>query len=234
MMLTGVVSADMVTEKPRELNKVRYFYLDKIKHPIQSFVASIKGNEKEVFINQIREKQQMLEEVDYLEDKEEPLKRLKKRIDDYELTHVESAGLEMVKQELENDLQEINDAVDEEEFLKNFATNIKERETEEYLSYAKDVFNGEINLLLPEKEYTLFFEDGRFIRYEEDASSTAQYNIVLSNTQIARLNQALINKQWNKFDDTLKDALPTDLKLKISDVLTERYGNSIKEKFRRD
>lgn len=231
LLTVSVVSATTISEKPRELNKTHYFFITKIKQPFESFVSLF--TKEDVRLEHIQEKQEILKQVTYFNDKEKLLDELDVDIEKVEkdADSLTLSGLSIIKEELRKERQELKDNTKTERLLELLKERLQEREqSQEYLNNAERLFPNKILLITPDNTYTLFFGAGKYKGYEEGTSANTDTSIRLSPSQVNELVNALETREYNRFDSTLADALPPQLKLRMKDMLKERFMEGIKEK----
>lgn len=232
LLLSSFVVAETSSEKSRELNKIQYFWMTKIRHPSESFMAFFTKQREQVRFKHISEKQEILEQVTYIKDKERVLNDLKGDIEDIEAKNgdkVITSGLSLIKDDLQKQENEIKASVNQDQFFALLKTKLILRQGNPvYMNFARQAFPNSINLQLPDKGYTLMFDSGRYGGFFPSISPSAPYTIELSYADVAELTDALEHDEYNRFDSLLADRLPAQARYAMKDILQEKMSNTIK------
>lgn len=227
----SVATAQTQATAPRELDNGKYFWITKIKQPVELLFS---GFREEMRLKHIQEKQEFLDDVELLKDKERIIADINKDINKIKSDdQLINSGLNLIRQRMQEENKEMQESIDVEEFLGNIKTELKNREHDpSYMAFADEVFDDDVAIAIGEEHYTLKFQEGKYEGYEKEVSPQQEV-IELSYSDVAEMNDALEKKQYNRFDKALAETLPPQMKAKVNDALKERMGKELQATIKR-
>lgn len=227
----SIASATTQATEPRTLDNGKYFWITKIKQPVELLFS---GFSQQTRLRHIQEKQEFLDNVELLEDAEKISDDIEKHLNKLDTDDpLIVAGAELIRNRLQERREEMKASVNVEAFMANIKTELKKRERDPtYMQFAEEIFDEDVAIAIGEEHYTLQFQDGKIKGYGKEVSPQ-QEEIELSYSDVAEMNDALEKQEYNRFDKALAETLPPQMRVKVEDALKERMGNELKNTFNR-